>query len=936
MIKRICIIVVVGIFLGNTGVAQTGIVKGVVKDSLTSVVLESATVSIFGKDSSLINYQLTDGLGAFQVGKLPLKTNLRLNISYTGFKSFNKIIRIDSFPINTVIFLAPAYNDSLNVTVTAKVPIRMNGDTLEINPAAFKMDPNAVVEDLLTQVPGIVVWADGTITMNGKKIPNVLVDGKPFLGSDDARVATQNLPKNAIDKIQVYQEVDRSLRPEERNQQDSLLTMNIKLKDDKKTGFFGKAGAGYGTTKRYEGDLSFQIYNKKTSLGIGGGANNINKTIGNLREMFQNNTYRNFNPNLYNVGNFNADGINKYHSIGTVFTHNFIETTNSRQNNRLTVSYIKSGDEKFLDNLSLQNRNTGDKPQFIEDNTISNRTNNNQNLGVNYVKTNSYNDNFTVNGSATANNGRSNSNRITTIKDLNNGLISKNISESQGTQQSNSQSISGTFSKYSEDNPAAQFNADLNMSNNESSFDRFVKSNFTSFINSNDDTSYNRNYTDNRTNFRVGAGLSYSGLKRLLLGRYNLFGLNLRFDQRINYTKATNDQKVFDYNGNAGKYEINNRLTNNNQNQKLDYTPTLAINKSLFKWKGAYYHNFFAGISFSQDFKMDNNTSSFAVRNLSRHFSFFRYQGNLSYNYNRREKYSFNVNAGYDKNFEYAGIDQLYTITDSVDVFNVRIGNPFLKNRVNHNFNFGGNINTQNPKSDYSFQANINGNYVKSLNPFSDSVINDRSGKRIYYYINAPERNYFNLNYNVNISRRIKKSNLQLSYNGSYNNGTSPGYIDNIYTETNAIGLNNTINLQFSLRSVMIVRIGKTFNSSRSTQSGAGLTSFKNHTDVSRFGLTVNLPKTFTISSTLDYTKNNNLDNSIVLWNAFATYRFLKSQQAEIKFSAMDMLKQFQNISNTADNYGTTTTITNGLQQFYMLTLSYYPRKFGKAENKKK
>jgi len=934
--KRSFILIVFIICCCRITVGQTGIIKGVVKDSLTGVVLESATVTIFAKDSSLVNYQLTNALGAFQIGKLPVRTDLRLNVSYTGSKSFNHIIRIDSSIINTTIFLAPAFNDSMNVTVTSKVPIRMNGDTLEINPAAFKMDPNAVVEDLLTQVPGIIVWADGTITMNGKRIPSVLVDGKPFLGSDDPRVATQNLPKSAIDKIQVYQEVDRTLRPEERQQKDSLLTMNIKLKEDKKTGYFGKASAGIGTTERFESDLSFQIYNKKTSFGVGGGINNINKTIGNLRDMFQNNTYRNSNPNLYNVGNFNTDGINKYHSIGAAFTHNFIETTNSRQNNRLTVNYIKSGDEKFLNNLSLQNRTTADDPQFIEDNTISTRINSNNNIGINYVKTNSYNDNFSINANATSGNGNGNSKRSTIVKDLSGNLISTNNSVNSSNSTSNSQTLSASFSKYGEDNPLSQFNSDINVSNGASISDRYVKSSFTSYINSNDDTTYNRYYNDNKTNTRVSANLSYSGLKRLIFRRYNFFGINIRFDQRFSYSRTTNDQKVYDHNNGSGKYDINSKLTNKNQNQRIDYTPILSINKSVFKWKGTHYHNFSAGINLSQDFKQDKNTSSFAIRNLTRSFRFFRYQGNVSYNYNKRDKLSYNVNAAYDKNFEFAGIDQLYTIVDSADVFNVRIGNPNLKNRINHSYNVGANINTQNPQSNYSFNGNVNAGYIKSVNPFSDSVINDRSGKRIYYYINAPERTSFNVNYNVNISRRIKKSNLQLIYNGSYNRGTSPGYIDNIYSETQTSGLNHNINFQFALRSVVIFKIGKTMSSYKSAQTGKGLSSFKNNNNTTRFGLTVNLPKTYTISTTVDYTKNNNLKKSIVLWNTFASCRFLKNQQAEVKISAMDMLKQFQNISNYADNYGTTTTIANGLQQFYMLTLSYYPRKFGKAENKRR
>jgi hypothetical protein len=154
---------------------------------------------------------------------------------------------------------------------------------------------------------------------------------------------------------------------------------------------------------------------------------------------------------------------------------------------------------------------------------------------------------------------------------------------------------------------------------------------------------------------------------------------------------------------------------------------------------------------------------------------------------------------------------------------------------------------------------------------------------------------------------------------------------------SNSSGLTNNINLMLSLKNNMvIVNLGKMLNNYQSTQSGAGLSSSKNRSDISRLGLTLNLPKGYAVSSTLDHTKNTGLKDPIVLWNAFATCRILKNQQGELKFSAMDILKQFQNISNTSDSFGTTTRISNGLQQYFMLTFSYYPRKFGKAEIKKK
>jgi len=180
-------------------------------DAGSKAPLEMATVTIFGHDSSIITYQLSDKDGMFNIEKLPLGKKLLVNITYGGYINYNDSIQLKARKTDTLnVYMVLNTTDSLGVIVTAAIPVRMNGDTLEINPAAFKMKTDAVVEELLNQVAGITIWSDGSITVNGKQVQSVLVDGKPFMGSSDARVATQNLPKSAIDKIQLYHENDRN------------------------------------------------------------------------------------------------------------------------------------------------------------------------------------------------------------------------------------------------------------------------------------------------------------------------------------------------------------------------------------------------------------------------------------------------------------------------------------------------------------------------------------------------------------------------------------------------------------------------------------------------------------------------------------------------------------------------------------------------------
>ncbi|WP_276481496.1 carboxypeptidase regulatory-like domain-containing protein [Paraflavitalea pollutisoli] len=918
--------------------SQSGKITGSVMDSTSKTPLELATITILGPDSSVIAYKLSDKEGQFSFEKLPLRKKLLVNITYTGYGLFHTTIQQDSARTDTLNVLL-SLNSSDAVIVTAAIPIKMNGDTLEINPAAFKMKGDAVVEEMLNQVSGIVVWADGSITVNGKQVSNLLVDGKPFMGSTDTRVATQNLPKAAIEKIQLYQEFDRSKIGQpgqaQGQPQDSLLTMNLKLKESAKKGYFGKAGVGYGTRDRFEGDFSMQMYNKTSSVGIGGGINNINKSIGNLQEMFQNNTYRNSNPNLNNVGRFGTNGINKNHSFGGVLVHNFIESSNSRQNDRITLNYNKSGVNAFVTDNSFQTRTTVEKPQFIHDEGQSNNRSDNHDVGLQYVKTNSYNDNFSINGSFNTRNGSSNSQRFTEVRDSANQLQSTNRVSSSGSNRSDNQSVRMSFAKSNNDAPAQNFNARVNASRDQSSSERNTISDFRSMTAAGNNTFLDRLYNNQSERIAFNAELSYAGFKRLLMGRHNLFGFNLSLDQSFNYDRNTDEAAVSDYDTTIKKRNINEKLSNYNRRELIEYTPSLSLMKWFSKNTETGYRSITMSFSLMNDFKIDKNSSSITQRNLDRNFSFLRYSGWLGYNKSEWQKYQGNASLFISKTYGYPSIDRLYTIVDDIDAYNIQVGNPFLRNNVNHSIGLNSNFSTQNRKSPYSFNAGLSGNYNTSKNPVTDSTINDTSGKRITYFVNADHSRNANLSYNFNISRKFGTNTLQLMYNGNFNFREQPNYIDGISNTSTTNTLSNTFKLFFMLGSKYVFSAEQVLQRNKSKPTAPGLNAFTNNNGVSRLGITVNATNNLTFSSTAERVTNSNLDKPFILWNSFATYRFMQ-QQGELKFSAMDLLKKYQNITNSVYSYGTTTRISNGLQQYFLLTFSYYPRKFGKTEIRRK
>ena len=444
-----------------------------------------------------------------------------------------------------------------------------------------------------------------------------------------------------------------------------------------------------------------------------------------------------------------------------------------------------------------------------------------------------------------------------------------------------------------------------------------------------------RRYTSDNQSTRVGGSLNYQGIKRLLFGRFDLWGISLDLFQSFALQRSSNNSGVSDFDSTSSTYRLNSKLSNYNKRAELQYESMLSVTKNFSKWSETFNRNITFSARIGQEFKTDQNTSSIDKRNLDRSFQFLRYGGSLSHQYFKTQKFIYYSSLNYSRNFNYASIDQLHTIVDDINAYQIRIGNPGLKNTINHNLNFFAQFNTQSPKSKYGAGANLNGSYSINESPVIDSVINDASGKRIYYYTNAGQSSNVYTNFGFNVSRRIQKSSIQLSYSGNLNQGKNPSYIDGLYTISQNNSLSNRVSLQFSLRSLLVVNVARNMQFNKTKQTAAGLTPFKNTSQGTRGGITLNYPKNFSFSSTLDNVENSGLEKPILLWNTFASYRFL-NQQGELKLTAMDLLKQYKNVSNYANQFGTTTSISNGLQQYFLVTFSYFPRKFGKREIKRR
>lgn len=277
------------ILLTTFSFSQNFKITGTLLDEETGDFLESATIFLETvQDSTLITYSISGRQGKFTLEGKSAAKQVRLNVSYVGFQTYQKEFELEKNIDLGEIQLLSATDFLDEVVITSRAPVTIKRDTLEFNVASFKTKQDATIEDLLKELPGVEVALDGTIKVNGKPVNEIMVNGKPFFG-DDPTIATRNLTKEMIDKIQITDTKSESQAfTGEAGDQESK-TINLTVKEDRNRGIFGRVAAGAGTNKRYEfaGLVNYFDNDRRMSVLLGG--NNINSpgfSFGEIREMF--------------------------------------------------------------------------------------------------------------------------------------------------------------------------------------------------------------------------------------------------------------------------------------------------------------------------------------------------------------------------------------------------------------------------------------------------------------------------------------------------------------------------------------------------------------------------------------------------------------------------------------------------------------------------
>ena len=363
----------------STAYGQQTILNGTLLDEKGQG-LEMANILVLSvQDSSMVTYGFTNTEGAFRF-KLKTGEPVLLRATFMGYRPLDSAITPSGKSQELRLTLQPATEMLQEANVTENMPILISGDTISYKADAFATGNEDKLGELLKNMPGIEVDDNGEITVEGKKVDKVMVEGKDFFDGD-SKIASKNIPAKSVDKVQVlknYQEIAplKGLSTEDRT------ALNIKLKEGQKNLWFGDYEVKGGDPERYFAHANGFLYTPKVSFNIIADANNLGEAplsfmdyfrmSGGFNSMSRRSGSR-FNFNLGNTGfalSDNNRALNTVSNFGAVnFSYNpskalsisgfAIGSTNkTRGRNETDRTYIGVDSLNQENLVSLNNDNT--------------------------------------------------------------------------------------------------------------------------------------------------------------------------------------------------------------------------------------------------------------------------------------------------------------------------------------------------------------------------------------------------------------------------------------------------------------------------------------------------------------------------------------------------------------------------------------------------
>ena len=882
---------------------QSGVnVTGSVVEQGSDTPIEQATVRLLNvKDSAMVRGVVSARNGSFTLKNVK-KGSYLLHITFIGYDPLYQPLQITGKknPVNVgKLELSDGAIELGEAVVIGKAPeVTVRNDTVEYNADSYKVTEGSVLEDLLKKMPGVEVDSEGKITVNGKEVKKVMVDGKEFF-SDDPKVASKNLPAKMIDKLQVLDKKSDMAQMTGFDDGEEETVINLTVKPGMKQGWFGNAYGGYGSKDRYEGNAMVNRFVNNDQITFMGGANNTNNMgFSDLASTM----FSGMGGGGGRRGGFGAgSGITSSGNAGLNFSKEF-------KPDKLTLggnTRYSHSDNDARSKSDRQNILPGDSSSY--DNSEAMSRTKSDNFGVDFrlewkpdtmtqlifrpsfSLSHSMNDNF------------SDATTLDNERDTVNTNKSSNYSESNGYNLNASIDFSRKLN-----NKGRVFSTTLSGGNSDSYSDGMNRSDIVYF---NQTDALKNSIIDQRSRYD-NKGFNYRAYVSWVepIGHNNFIQATYSISQR----KQEALKNVYNQDADGIYNVLDSAYSQSYRNNFISQRASLSFKSQRAKFNYTIGLNLDPSYSSSENFVGDTTLSKITrkVVNLSPMAQF-------NYMFDKRT----NLRIMYNGRTSQPSMTQLQPVADISDPTNITIGNPDLNPRYTNNVFIR--FQQFTPEKQRAFMIMANGSYI--INDIvSYTSYNQETGVKTTTYKNVNGNYSGNVRMMLNTPLKNKKFSINSMTMASFAN--SNGYINEekntnrnlILSERGGIdfrssyldlGVNGNIRYNATSNSLQKENNQNTFN------YGAG-----GYT-------TIYLPLNFKIESDVNWSTNSGYGDGFkqneVLWNASASKSFLKNNQGTLRFKIYDILQQRSNISRSVTASYIQDSEYNTLGSYFMVHFIY-------------
>lgn len=892
--------------------SQTANITGAVFDDATKENIELASIRILNaKDSTYVTGGVTASDGKFTIGVK--QGNYIAQVSFLGYlDQYYNINTRNKTALGNIYLKEDGITLGEAVVTAQAIEVKVMGDTVEYNADSYKVQESAVIEDLVKKLPGAEVDADGKITVNGKEIKKILVDGKEFFSSDP-KVASKNLPAQIVDKLQVLDRKSDMAQMTGFDDGEEETVINLTIKKGMKEGLYGSGTAGAGSEDRYGASGIVNYMRNESQFTLLGGVNNTNN------EGFTDNAGNSFRGMRGGGGmNFGGRyGLSKSASGGFNFALNpsdklkwggnirYGETNNNVEQSTFTQTYI-------TDTI------TGLREDQYE---------NKRNVGVN--KSDNFSGDFRFEWSPDAATKivfspnfqygkNTNIQKSDYFTSLINPTDTVNWGNSEAYSEGTSKNLSGRLDISRELGKKGRvLSFSLSGGYNDLESDGATWSQTTYKVASGDSIGLrDQIYNLKNDGYNWRAYASYVEP----IGNNNF--LQLTYSFRKSHTES--DRNTFMNDGSGNYTDIDPSAT-----KKLENDFTNQEIRANFKAVREKY-DYTIGLALQPSKMNSTNTTPKETKPTSN--DVFNYAPIAQFNYRwSRQK---NLRVNYDGSTTQPTATQL-SDDDTSDPTNITKGNPNLKPSFSNRFR----IRFQNFNPEQGSMMGLFGNLNFTLNDIVTKTIVSKNG--------AKENTYENINGNWNAFLRMMINKPLSNRKFSINSGTggnyqqSNGYTNGAKNAASTFNISENLGIRYrsdfgaysnqKMANNIDLSLRGNFGYNNTVNSLESLKEMNLNTfDYgASFETTLQLHFGLTFSTDIRYTTNSGYANGYKLnewlWNASISQQLFKAKNGTLKFTINDLLKQREKIVSqpnvSSRSYSQSTY--NTLPSYFMVSFSY-------------